>query len=556
MKYLFLGIAVLLLSCSSNKDKPAGGVIKYSERESVQVWDPMLISHNPTNRVLSHIHEGLVRLNPRNLIVEPALCSSFEFDEEKLSYIFTLRDDIYFHDADCFENKEDRKITSQDVKYSFERLCKSQFVLVAYLEAFKNVVIGAEAFHEGESNEITGIKTPDNNTVVIELKYPQSSFLEKISTSRYSIVSKKAIEKYNTKSKIGAGPFKFALSTDTSTILVRNEDYYLIDHSKKSLPYLDSIYISYEGSTEKIVDQLKTNQTDLILNLRANVLTKLMRREQNPIDENYQIRNAPHLSTYILELNNTKEPFNHKPFRIALNSAINKERLCEVVFGKTTDRVGEFGVTHPAIYPNFQYFNRANSYDIEKAKAILKKLEDSLGTKFSEKPIELEISVDDPMAIEAGNEIAYQLKQNLGLNIQLNFVPALYKIEKSKFARGDMYISIISAKYPSPESFLIHFYGGNIPKNLNLPSYPNTTRFNNEHFNFSFNKARRSLQKEDAYRYYSIAEKTLLEEAPVSVLWYGETNQIVHQNLENLELNSLLELDFRYVRWQKDSIIN
>lgn len=554
-KILMLFAILLLSSCSNSKKTKSGGTIHYSEREPIQVWDPMLISHSPTSRMLNHIHEGLVKLNPRSLAIEPALCESFHFDEEKLAYVFKLKKNIYFHKADCFEGKEERKITSQDVKYSFERLCKSQFILTGYLEAFKNIVVGAEEFHEGKNEMISGIKTPNEKTIIIELKYPHSPFLEKIANPRFAIVSKKAIDKYSTKSKVGAGPFRFISINESTLTLSKHQDYYLKDHNGKTLPYLDTVIVSFEGSTIGQINDLKAGKTDLILNLRASVLQKLMTQGESAFGENHQVRNAPHLSTCVLEFNLSKAPFTHPDFRKAINMAIDKEKLSSLIFGKTADRVGKNGVTHPSIYPSDSYLVTLNNFDPAKAMEIIEKMEDSLMLTIRSKPIELEVSKDDPMAIEAGNEIAYQLKQNLGLNIQLNIVPALYKIEKSKFARGDMYISLLNAKYPSPESFLIHFYGGNVPESLNQPSYPNTTRFNNEHFNYAFIKGRRSLQVEDALRYYSIAEKNLMKANPISVLWYGETNQIVNSKLENLELNSLLKLDFRYVKWRQDSII-
>ena len=57
-----------------------------------------------------------------SLNIVPSLAKSWDISADNLSFIFHLRNDVFFQDNDAFPNGKGRKMTAQDVVYSFKRI--------------------------------------------------------------------------------------------------------------------------------------------------------------------------------------------------------------------------------------------------------------------------------------------------------------------------------------------------------------------------------------------------------------------------------------------------
>ena len=66
-------------------------------------------------------------------------------------------------------------------------------------------------------------------------------------------------------------------------------------------------------------------------------------------------------------------------------------------------------------------------------------------------------------------------------------------------------------------------------------------------FDKMMDRGRRSVDSENANRSFASAERLLMEEAPIIVLWYEEVNRLVDSNVEGFPLNKLLYLDLSEV---------
>ena len=161
--------------------------------------------------------------------------------------------------------------------------------------------------------------------------------------------------------------------------------------------------------------------------------------------------------------------------------------------------------------------------------------------------LEIEIGENDFKAQGIAEELQIQLEQHLGIQLKINIVPEKYKLEKTKYARSELAISYIISEYESPEGFLNIFYGEGVTENLDIPSYPNTTRFKNKSFDKMMDRGRRSENYENSYRSFVSAERLLMEEVPIAVLWYEEVNRLVTSKVQGFPLNKLLYIDFSEV---------
>jgi len=60
-------------------------------------------------------------------------------------------------------------------------------------------------------------------------------------------------------------------------------------------------------------------------------------------------------------------------------------------------------------------------------------------------------------------------------------------------------------------------------------------------------RGRRSVNDENAKRSFISAERLLMEEAPIIVLWYEEVNRLVNSKVGGFPLNKLLYIDLSEV---------
>lgn len=542
-------VSLTLISCNESTDyKQVGGNFNFCSKSRIHFLHPSLISDESTSLVAHQVFEGLVKLNSKNLEVEPCLAKEFNFNPKTFVYTFILKDNIYFHDNKCFKNGKGRKLTVDDVIYTFKNICTKQLVNRGYHNTLKGVVKGVENYFNGSSDKISGIRKTGSNSFEIELHRPNGLFLKRLANINFSVIAKEALMKYGAENNVGTGPFiplKFDSYNDQQ-VLAKNPNYHQFDNDGIKLPYLDSIFIDFEIRLKDQISNTVEKKANTVLNLPYKAVKRVFRDYKDKFDKEIKMQNAPLLATHFIEFNLNSEIFKSKKLRQAIGFALNKQKITFKVFGETRGKIGNAGITHPYL-PNYRK-NGINGYthDLDSAK----KLFQDCGID-SIRPLQLDISQDDYKSISIADEIRFQLEEKLGLIVKINIIPERYKIEKARYAMGDMIISNTIANFPSPEDFLNIFYGKAVPKSLHIPSFPNTTRFVNRDFDRTMDRARRSIDEENANKSYAAAERLLMEECPIVVLWYEESNRLVDSRIKGFPLNQIQYIDLSKVYYEK-----
>ena len=235
----------------SKGDIHLGGSLSVAISEEVKTFLPSMISDATSSEIGTHLHCGLLGLNPKTLEVIPGIAERWSVDNKGTSFVFNLRRGAVFHDDICFEGIG-REITAHDFKYSFELLCGNENN-DAFETTFKNRVTGANEFHSGEANQVVGVQVIDDYTLRIELEKPDESFLFVLAQPSTAVVSQKAYSKYGIQNKVGAGPFVY-LEADNRLMLVRNESFFQQDAFGNLFPYVDTISFQMVSSKQ---EQLK-----------------------------------------------------------------------------------------------------------------------------------------------------------------------------------------------------------------------------------------------------------------------------------------------------------
>jgi ABC-type transport system substrate-binding protein len=184
------------------------------------------------------LYDGLVSIGP-NLTPIPGLAEYWKAEDDGRRTVFYLRKGSRFHNG--------RVITSEDVKYSFERLLRPD-VASPFFEYFLTRVAGAREFREGKASEVSGFLTPAAEVFEIHWISPFSAALPLLGLSFAKVLPKDLVESQGRNfffKPVGSGPFAFESWMRSPRLeivgvrLERNPRYF---GAKK--PFLDILEIS------------------------------------------------------------------------------------------------------------------------------------------------------------------------------------------------------------------------------------------------------------------------------------------------------------------------
>lgn len=289
--------------------------------------DPYQMTAAGTREVMFNVFEGLVKPDSSGNYVN-AVASNVSISEDGLTYTFTLRDGVVFHNGET--------CTTEDVLYSFET-CAATSWTSAVVEAL---------------SAVTDLRA-EGNQVIVTLNAPNPDFLSYVSS--VSIVP--AGYDQQATQPVGTGPFKFvSRSVQENIILERHEDYY------GTPAYLDRVtYRIYEDSNA-LFTALNSGALDLVAHLTSDQVSNLT--------NGYEVLEGTMNLVQALYLNHAVEPFNDVRVRQALCYAVDVDAMLALTAGGHGTKVGS------SMYPAFtKYFDAsladAYPHDVEKAKALL-----------------------------------------------------------------------------------------------------------------------------------------------------------------------------------------
>lgn len=209
-----------------------GGNLVVALQGDMVYADPSLVSDGNSLYVMTQVVEGLVGLAPGTISnVVPVLAASMPaVSADSKTYTFTLRTGVKFHDGTPFN--------AAAVKFNYDRwksYPKGDLEDNAY---YYGAVFGGF----GASSNIISVDAPNDTTVVMTLKNPQSNFLIAQTLQVFGIQSPTALKAANAdttplaknnyaqgkgQSMVGTGPFMFKeWVTGDHVTLLKNPSYW------------------------------------------------------------------------------------------------------------------------------------------------------------------------------------------------------------------------------------------------------------------------------------------------------------------------------------------
>ncbi len=365
MVILVVLFMVPVFAGGSKEAKPTEKVIRIAEQVpgliTPGVWDGQVFSMN------SSMYEYLVEINAETGELDPVLATEWS-TADGTKWIFKLRQGVTFHDGSDF--------TSADVKYTIER---TQDPDLGHLK-------------KQDFEVVQSIETPDDHTVIINLKEPRPTFVYQLTDYNMAILSSEYdYAKLGESKPMGTGPFKLSQYIPKESVAMeKNPNYW-----DPTLPKLDKILIYFIGDIDASVSMLEDDRVDVV-----TFLTPVIKSRLENIDGISVI--SPYQEQRFVSMNVEEKPWDDNRVRLAFKYSIDPHDLAKSVTQMELGQGAQYNET-PIMNMLAEYKEMPlRGRDIQKAKALLAEAGYPNGVE-----VELYYASDHPF----GKELAQTLKE-------------------------------------------------------------------------------------------------------------------------------------------------
>ncbi len=382
LKRILLLLMILLIALPgmvAAKGQKEERALNISISGNPDTLDPQKTSGTLTFQVDKSIFDTLVEPDKDGKIV-PALAEKWEVSSDALTWTFTLRKGVVFHNGD--------KLTSADVKATFERILDK-----------KTASPKAKEF-----GAIEKIETPDDYTVVFKLKQKFAPFLASLASGWGAILPKSLIDKGHdfASHPVGTGPYSLEeWVRDSKIVLKKNPNYWMKGH-----PKISTVVINIIPEPSVAIQGMLSGDLDIAFRISKEDIPTLEKDPNIKIEKN--------LSALILVMSlNCSRPFlNDLRVRQAINYAIDKQKVLDIAYGG-----GKIiGTFMDYSNPYYKDFTSLYPYNPEKAKQLLKEAGVTKDHEF-----QLALPQNYAPHVKAG-EIYQEMLTKVGMNVKIKLV--------------------------------------------------------------------------------------------------------------------------------------
>jgi len=330
-----------------------GGEIVITYKDDVATLDPAIGYDWQNWSMIKSLFDGLMDYEAGTTTLRPDLAESYEISPDGQSFTFKLRKGVKFHNG--------REMTADDVKYSIERVVNPTTQSPG--QGFFGSIKGYEEAAAGKADGLSGITVVDPLTVKFELTRPDATFLHVMAINFSHVVPKEEVEKYGAdfgKHPVGTGAFKLAEWTlGQRVVFEKNPDYW-----NTGLPYLNKI--TFEIGQEPIVALLRLQKGEIDVPGDGIPPAKFQEVMSDPAQK-ARVVEGGQLHTGYVTMNVNIPPFDNVKVRQAVNMAINKDRIVQLI----NNRAVPANQPLPPSMPGYAKDYKGYAYDAAKAKELL-----------------------------------------------------------------------------------------------------------------------------------------------------------------------------------------
>lgn len=512
--------AITLAACgnqsASQKKKQ---VLNWSETTQLSTQDPSLATDTTSFQALLNTGDGLYRLDKNNK-PQLSLATKAKTSNNGKTYDFYLRKNAKWSNGD--------PITAKDFVYSYRRTVnpatKSQMAF--YLYQIKN----AQAINSGKKQPSSlGATAVSKYHLRVQLTRPLSYFKILLAWPLFFPQNQKVVQKYGklygtqAKYTVSSGPFTLTKWNGNNKVwsLVKNKNYWDAKDVKLS----------------KVNEQVSESTTTSYNLFQAGKADETGLTGQQVASNKNKVGYHARLSSAIrrLELNQNKvKAFKDLKIRQAFSYAINRQQLANNILKDGSIPAKGFvpsGMgTNPktgAQFENDAYVKSGVSYDLQKAKSLLKQGYKETGTKSINVTL---LASDDDTSKQTAEFLQSQLDRLPNVNISVQSIPFTQLISRQTAGNYEITIKNWQAVFGDPINFLDVFQKGS--------SYLNNG-WNNNQFNKLLDQSENVYGNDPVKRWDKLvaAEKILMKDQGTIPLIQVAHPQLLKTNVKGVSFN-------------------
>jgi peptide/nickel transport system substrate-binding protein len=505
MKLRALGMSVvasvLLVACGGGggavdvggDDEPSrGGTLTAAISGEPDQLDPHKTSAYASFQVLENVFDTLVEPDDE-LAFQPALAESWETSEDGLTWTFTLRDGVTWHNG--------RELVADDVVYSYTR------------------IIDEELANSYRFSAVEDVTAPDEQTVVITVSRPTPNLLANIGAFKgTAIVARENVEDGSiTRNPVGTGAFRFESYAPGDRLqIVRNDDYWGDE------VMLDGVTFSFISEPTVALTNLQGGQVQWTDNLPPQQVESLMD------DADLVVEAVASNDYWYFAANQAREPFDDPRVRQALAFGIDREQITEAAtFGLAT--VNQTAIPEgSAFYYDYAPYER----DVDRAKSLLQ--EAGVATPL---PMDLMVTNEYPETVTAAQVMQSQLEE-IGVEVKIRTLDFASWLDQQGQGNFDV--------------FLLGWLGNLDPDDFYYAQHRTDANFNfqkysNAEVDRALDAARAETDEQARKDLYETAVKQIVDDASYVYLYNPQVVQAWSPDVEGYEARADRAIRFRDV---------
>jgi len=540
-----------------------GGLFRLNESVLPGSLFPLEITDVVAARTAAQVYEGLFTLDPENLDPLPCLVKNWRVSEGGDQIIVELKGGVYFHDDPCFPDGRGREMVAEDIVYCFTNLASPLKNNLAF-HVVENAISGSKEYFQAQLDghyelDFEGIKKTGDHQVTFYINGRPRDFLYVLARPETFIYPKEAVDFYGfdlSERMVGTGPFEFVSWNGQDGILLsKNENYHQTDREGFRLPYLEGLSISFIQDKKTELFKFKNGDLEMIYSLPHDYIIDILEDSYEGGASGFShftLQRIPELATEILGFNLLHPLYSNKNLRKAIAFSIDRKAIVDNILHGQAYEAGNGGFVPPG-YKKYDYSKiRGYSYNADSAEIYFKR---SGFEKQTLPRLSLHLASRGNFNIAIGREIRSQIQNTLGIEIHLEIESFSKLVSNVTDGSEGFYRIGWSADYPSIMEFLSIFSSETMKRDPNKKSFPNVARYSNDKYDKWLNIAQNSIVDSVVWNAYANAERILMADCPVVILWYDEGYRLLQPNVQNFPINSIQYRDFRRVFLEKPEIL-
>jgi peptide/nickel transport system substrate-binding protein len=508
--WLLLAAVMIVLVPTACRRNRSGGPFVIALGDNIRTIDPI---GSPSvdaasERIRTLMFNSLVKKDEKFDYVGE-LASDIKRSDDNLTFTFTLRDGVKFHDG--------RPLTSADAKYTLDLVFSSTFAKSA-------------SFYEGIGAErksyIKSVEAPDARTLMVTTIKPWTGLLSNLVPVAIIPKDSYASQKDH---PLGTGPFKFVSYDSSQQVLdlQANSDYW------EGAPHIPVARVRVIADTNALQAELRSGRIDI-----APLPTSLSPDAVKLLgqDPKLQVLQFTGSNLFVLTFNCSRPPLTDARVRQAIAYAIDRESMIRDLL------LGQAKIAHSILPEESWAYSAGHTYPFDPAMA--KKLLDEAGLKDPDgdgplmrfaKPLVYKVSGSNVAGKNNAGVIQNYLK-NVGVPMTIETAELNTLFEEVRRGNFQIFYGQWVGGNQDPIFFKDLFATSEIPTETRASR--NRSRYSNKELDALIDEAINTFDREKAKQLYARIQEIVSRDVPVLPLWYQANIVIARKGVGNIKVDA------------------